>query len=124
MLVSFNFIIWFSVNVHGAVARMCMMSVVFSSSVEGQGRDSMVSERHGCNNGPLWAMKVQGQMQNFLFPSRNQTGTSRKSPKSEQSDHWRKWNSTVTGELEKFLFAVAGEWVKSSIRMLRKGSRS
>ena len=35
------------------------MSVASSSPVEGWGRDNMVSERHGCNNGPLWAKKVQ-----------------------------------------------------------------
>ena len=30
----------------------------------------------------------------------------------ERSDHWRKWNSTVAEELEKFLPAVAEGFVK------------
>ena len=38
----------------------------------------------------------------------------------ESSDHRRKWNSTVAGELEKFLFAVAGEWLKIPIQLLRR----
>ena len=34
------------------------MSVASSSPVEGRGRDKMVSERHGCNSGPLWARNM------------------------------------------------------------------
>ena len=49
-----------SVYVHGAFFPIVFDVFVTSSSpVEGWGRDNMVSERHGCNNGPLWAKKVQ-----------------------------------------------------------------
>ena len=43
--------------VHGAFCPVVL--VASSSPVVGRGRDNMVSECHGCNNGPLWAKKVQ-----------------------------------------------------------------
>ena len=46
--------------VHGAFCPGCVLIgllVASSSSAEGRGHDRMVSERHGCNNGPLWAIR-------------------------------------------------------------------
>ena len=48
-----------SVYVHGAFCPVVFDVLVASSlPVEGWGRVRVVSECHGCNNGPLWAKKV------------------------------------------------------------------
>ena len=98
--------------------------VASSSPVEGQGRDNMVSERHGCNNGPLWAKNMQWKKEELPSLFSSEQMDSEKSSKCERSDHWRKWNSAVAEGLAKLTSAVADEWVKSSVWLLRKDSWS
>ena len=64
-----------------------------------------------CNNGPLWAKKeplIEGKITLYVQQNSSEQTNSEKRSKCEQSDHRRKWNSTVADELEKFLCAVAG----------------
>ena len=123
-----------SIHVHGAVCpyAWCWSRPLHRS--EGWGRDSMVSELKVATMGLYGPRRCSDRaVLPSLFSSEQMD--SEKSSKCEQSDHRRKWNSTVAGELEKFLFvvaegfmifpsAVAGEWLKSPIRPLRTSSQS
>ena len=55
-LISFDFLFMFIGHFAPAVFDAFVAS---SSLVEGWGHENMVSEHHGCNNGPLWAKNMQ-----------------------------------------------------------------
>ena len=61
------------VHVHGLLARMVnAMGSRPLCRLEAWGRDSMVSEHQGGNNGPLWAMKdavTEGRITFYVQPN-------------------------------------------------------